>query len=180
MKKYFYTDGYTNFGPFTLEELKYKNITPETNVWYEGMGDWRKASEVPELAALFSSNITSPPNPPNPPNPFQATGQSPFNQSADPQNKAYDPFLNIVPKTWLVESILVTILCCLPFGIAGIINAAKVESRFYAGDLQGAQRASDEAKKWTKIGFIVSIVMTVLYVLLMILGVVGSIFNYGN
>ncbi|NJI71838.1 MULTISPECIES: CD225/dispanin family protein [Sphingobacterium] len=52
--------------------------------------------------------------------------------------------------------------------------------RFYAGDLQGAQRASDEAKKWTKIGFIVSIVMTVLYVLLMILGVVGSIFNYGN
>ncbi|WP_206368363.1 hypothetical protein [Sphingobacterium kitahiroshimense] len=46
--------------------------------------------------------------------------------------------------------------------------------------MQGAQRASDEAKKWTKIGFIVSIVMTVLYVLLMILGVVGSIFNYGN
>ncbi|WP_419184195.1 DUF2752 domain-containing protein [Xiashengella succiniciproducens] len=39
------------------------------------------------------------------------------------------------PKTWLGESILVTIFCCLPFGIAGIVNASKVESRFYAGEI---------------------------------------------
>lgn len=180
MKKYFYTDGHTNFGPFTLDELKYKNITTETYVWYEGMGDWKKANEVSELASLFSSNTSSPPNP------FQTTEQSAGNNPPiDPyhntqRGKTYDPSLNIVPKTWLVESILVTILCCLPFGIVGIINAAKVESRFYAGDLNGAQRASDEAKKWTKIGFIVSIITTSLYILLMILGLVGSIFNYGN
>ena len=33
---------------------------------------------------------------------------------------------NVCPKTWMAESILVTILCCLPFGIIGIVNAAKV------------------------------------------------------
>ena len=30
------------------------------------------------------------------------------------------------PKTWMVESVLATIFCCLPFGIVGIINASKV------------------------------------------------------
>jgi Interferon-induced transmembrane protein len=67
------------------------------------------------------------------------------------------------PKTWLVESILVTILCCLPFGIAGIVNAAKVESRFNAGDIDGAEHASAEAGKWTKIGFWIGIAALVLY-----------------
>lgn len=69
------------------------------------------------------------------------------------------------PKNWLIESILVTLFCCLPFGIAGIINASKVESRFYAGDFEGAERSSAEAKKWTKIGFWVSLVGIIIYLL---------------
>jgi hypothetical protein len=81
---------------------------------------------------------------------------------------------NRPPKTWLVESILVTILCCLPFGIAGIVNAAKVESRFYSGDIDGAQRASSEAGKWTKIGFWLGVAGIVLYFLFfVIIGVAG-------
>jgi len=52
------------------------------------------------------------------------------------------------PKTYLTESILVTLFCCLPFGIAGIVNASKVESRFASGDIQGAEEASRNAKKW--------------------------------
>lgn len=66
------------------------------------------------------------------------------------------------PKNWLVESILVTIFCCLPFGIVGIINASKVNSAFAVGDMMGAQKASDDAKKWVRIGFIVGIVMVVI------------------
>ncbi|TDO05680.1 CD225/dispanin family protein [Sunxiuqinia elliptica] len=78
------------------------------------------------------------------------------------------------PKTWLVESILVTLFCCLPFGIAGIVNAAKVESRFYAKDIEGAQRASSEAGKWTKIGFFIGIAGIAIYFILMILGVAAG------
>lgn len=74
------------------------------------------------------------------------------------------------PKTWLVESILVTILCCLPFGIAGIVNAANVESKFNSGDKEGALRASQQAGKWTKIGFIIGLVVYLLYGILMVLG----------
>ena len=72
------------------------------------------------------------------------------------------------PKTWLVESILVTLFCCLPFGIVGIINASKVESRFYAGDKEGALRASEEAGRWTQIGFWVGIIVAIIYFLIMV------------
>ncbi|MFN0081318.1 MAG: CD225/dispanin family protein [Ferruginibacter sp.] len=78
------------------------------------------------------------------------------------------------PKNWLAESILVTLFCCLPFGIAGIVNAAQVSSKFAAGDYDGALLASQEAGKWTKIGFWVGIGVIALYVLFfVVLGVGG-------
>jgi len=88
--------------------------------------------------------------------------------------------LNITPpgpkgpfsENWLVESILVTLLCCLPFGVAGIVFAAQVNSKLAAGDADGAEKARKEAAKWTKIGFWVGIACILLYVLFVfVLGV---------
>jgi hypothetical protein len=73
------------------------------------------------------------------------------------------------PKTWLVESILVTLFCCLPFGIAGIVNAAKVESRFYAGDIEGANKASQDAKKWSLVSLIVGAVFGIIYLIVVVI-----------
>lgn len=81
------------------------------------------------------------------------------------------------PKSWLVESILATLFCCLPFGIAGIVNAAKVESRFSAGDVEGAKRASSEAKKWTIVAAILGLVVVLIYVILLALGVGVGLMN---
>lgn len=69
------------------------------------------------------------------------------------------------PKNWLVESILVTLFCCLPFGIAGIIFATQVNTKFQVGDHVGALQASKDAAKWTKIGFFVGLGVIVLYIL---------------
>lgn len=49
---------------------------------------------------------------------------------------------------YLVPSILVTVLCCLPAGIVGIIYATQVNSKLAARDYAGAKRASDSAKLW--------------------------------
>ena len=73
-----------------------------------------------------------------------------------------------MPKNWLVESILVTILCCLPFGIAGIVSATKVESLYHAGDYEGAEQASRDAKKWTIVGFCSTFVLGVLYLIFVV------------
>lgn len=64
------------------------------------------------------------------------------------------------PKNYLVESILVTIFCCLIFGIIGIVNASKVNSEYAAGNYEAALRASKDAKKWTLWGFIAGLVIT--------------------
>lgn len=73
------------------------------------------------------------------------------------------------PKNWLVESILVTIFCCLPFGVAGIVFAAQVNSKYDAGDYDGSTKASAEAAKWTKIGFFVGLAFIVLYLIFIFL-----------
>ena len=65
---------------------------------------------------------------------------------------------NICPKTWLVESILVTIFCCLPFGIVGIVNASKVSALYAQGKYAEAEIRSANAKKWVKIAFIIGII----------------------
>jgi len=40
-------------GPFTIEELAKRGITPESEVWAEGMDDWKQAGDVPELTAVL-------------------------------------------------------------------------------------------------------------------------------
>ena len=40
-------------GPFSVEELSQRGITPESEVWAEGMADWAQAGDVPELTAVL-------------------------------------------------------------------------------------------------------------------------------
>ena len=82
-------------------------------------------------------------------------------------------------ENWLVESILVTILCCLPFGVVGIIYAAQVNTKLAAGDNDGAEKARREAAKWTKIGFWIGIGWIILICLFyFVLGV--SLFGFAT
>lgn len=154
MKKYFYSDGKSKHGPFTLEELREENIERTTKVWYHELEDWKEAGSIPELEDILM--LTPPPV--NIENDNDKGDENIFTH----QNRQ-EP-----PKTWLLESILVTLFCCLPFGIAGIVNASKVETRFYAGDLEGAERYSKEAQKWTQVSFIVGLVVSALYFFIII------------
>jgi len=40
-------------GPFSVEELSQKGITPESEVWAPGMDDWKQAGDVAELTAVL-------------------------------------------------------------------------------------------------------------------------------
>lgn len=73
------------------------------------------------------------------------------------------------PDNHLVAAILTTLFCCLPFGIVSIVKSSQVNSKWAAGDYQGAVAASEEAKTWWKraliVGVIVEVVVIVLYIL---------------
>ena len=67
------------------------------------------------------------------------------------------------PDSYLVWGVLVTVLCCLPFGIISIIKASSVDSHWYAGRYQEAYEASASARNWAIAAAVSSLVGTVLY-----------------
>ncbi len=79
------------------------------------------------------------------------------------------------PPNYLVWAILTTILCCLPFGIVSIIYSAQVNSKWTAGDYEGASQASKNAKIWALVAFIVGLASVIIWFVLMALGVIAGL-----
>ena len=73
------------------------------------------------------------------------------------------------PDNHLVWAILVTLFCCLPFGIVSIVYAAKVDNLYAMGDYVNAQQAANNAKTWAWWGAITAAIGIVLYVLFIII-----------
>lgn len=76
----------------------------------------------------------------------------------------------------LVFAILVTVLCCLPTGIAAIVYAAQVNSKLAGGDIAGAQQASKNAKMWCWISLGAGLLVCVFYILAVVLGIMSHRF----
>lgn len=76
---------------------------------------------------------------------------------------------SVPPKSYLLESVLVAVFCSVIFGVIAIVYALKVDDCFYVGDYLGAQRASNEARKYMKIGLIVGIVVRGVFIIIPIL-----------
>ena len=89
-------------------------------------------------------------------------------------NPGPNPGTNVAPKTWLLESILVTLFCCLPLGIVGIVYASRVNNYVAQGDMVRAQEASANAKKWLLYGVIIGVGLIVVSGILQLLGVLGN------
>jgi len=54
MKLYYLHENNVNIGPFSIEELKEKKITPFTPIWCEGFEKWKTAEEIEELKSIVS------------------------------------------------------------------------------------------------------------------------------
>lgn len=83
----------------------------------------------------------------------------------------------IPPKNWLVESILVTIFCCQILGIISIVYAASVESKFYRGDIAGAESASNTAKTLVIVSVACGLLTVVAIGIMATLGVFAGFYN---
>lgn len=180
MNRYFYidTEGKQK-GTFSPEELRMEQIKRDTLVWTQGMEQWKRAEEVEELAWLFSGEVP----PAAAQQPYLSPGQS---QPATPYGAT--PAAQM-PKSWLVESILVTILpfiLCSSFlsllGIIAIVYAAQVESFFNRGDYAASAEASRAAGKWTRIALWIAIgwVLLLIIAIILVFVFVGSMTGLGE
>jgi hypothetical protein len=55
MKKYYLHNGADQQGPFDFDDLKEKNISRQTPIWYEGLDEWTTAEKIDELKSIFAS-----------------------------------------------------------------------------------------------------------------------------
>lgn len=81
----------------------------------------------------------------------------------------------VCPETHLAKAIIVTILCCWPFGIPAIVNASGVSSAFAAGNYELALQKSRDADKWGNVSIICAIVFWLLYILFYVVIFTGTL-----
>ena len=76
---------------------------------------------------------------------------------------------------YLAQAILVTIFCCIPFGIVSIVYAAQVNGKLTAGDTEGALQSSKNAKTWAWVSFGVGLASSGIGLLIWVLLALGAL-----
>ena len=166
-------------GPMDLDALKEMGLTSSAYVWHEGLSDWVKITQVPELQGIYDvagATVGQPlpaaerePTaaevsvPPIPEQNVAVEGQSyqpqPYQpQPYQPQYAGEQPVGEPCPPTNLVWAIISTVLCCLPVGIVAIVYALKVTNKYREGDIEGAKRASEVGAWWCIAAIILGII----------------------
>ena len=157
--KYYMHIGGQQVGPYEENELPSHGLTASTMVWREGMPDWVAASQVPELSHLLPPSQQPPSYQPQPGyGPQQPYGARPP-----------------MPDTYMVWAVLVTVFCCLPFGIVSIVKASQVSSLYKQGRYQEAVAASEAAKKWAIWSAVAGVVLSIIG---FFLGLYGSLAGF--
>ena len=113
-----------------------------------GSAEWRPLSTFPEFEAAVA-------------------GARAPRTNAPPQVTAPGPGAPLRPDvpTYLVWSILITVLCACVLGLPAIYYSTQVMSKLNRGDVEGATRASRSARLWCWVGFCLGTLLQVLLLL---------------
>lgn len=153
-------------------------------VWNETMTDWVPFGNVPALAeggaasSGAASGAAAPVNTPPAQDPAPAGGSQVG--GAAPAAATVATASTLPPTggedipTYLWQSIVCMILCCLPLAIPALIFSTKVKPAIEMGRLDEAREASKKAKMWCWIAFGVGLVVQVLYLGLIAVGAMAE------
>ena len=153
------------YGPISADQLRQwiaeGRVNGQTPVQAEGDAAWRPLSTFPEFAASLP--------PATPAAPLRAQGTAPAGIS---------PTVPPTVPNYLVQAILCTLCCCLPFGIVAIVYAAQVNSKLQAGDYPGAQASSKNAKMWCWLAFGLGLLANIVGFILYAIGMMQAVQNH--
>lgn len=129
--KYFIIVNDAQQGPYTVEELRQRNISSGTLVWTEGMQQWTPAWQVEELKPLFYQTTGQAQGPSAQATSAQWTSAQTTTGSVPPPPPVNNPYGNPMPvpadkkKTWTYVGIAVAVLLLL----MAVLNPSKDEHR---------------------------------------------------
>jgi hypothetical protein len=114
MRKYFVHNGQQQAGPYTIEELRDKDLQPNIFIWFEGMDTWMQAGKIDELKHFF---VSAPPaftltTPAYPAPPQKKNISRP--DAIPKEKKKKSPWFFIVP--------LIIVVAAIAFGLINYIK----------------------------------------------------------
>ena len=184
MTKYWIRENGQQSGPFSLEELQLRTFAKgDTFVWHKGLEGWMHIENVPELAHLIAPEPAAEPEQKaveseaevsETPKDMEEAEEAEVRESTPPlfysmptpppymeQPQAIAPPMHEqaprpeCPPTNLVAAIVCTLLCCTPFGVAGIVCAVLTQNHYNAGNYEKARKYS----QWSDWMCILSVVL---------------------
>ena len=184
MTKYWIRENDQQSGPFSLEELQLRTFAKgDTFVWHKGLEGWMHIENVPELAHLIAPEPAAEPEQKaveseaevsETPKDMEEAEEAEVRESTPPlfhsmptpppymeQPQATAPTMHEqaprpeCPPTNLVAAIVCTLLCCTPFGVAGIVCAVLTQNHYNAGNYEKARKYS----QWSDWMCILSVVL---------------------
>ena len=184
MTKYWIRENGQQSGPFSLEELQLRTFAKgDTFVWHKGLEGWMHIENVPDLAHLIAPEPAAEPEQKaveseaevsETPKDMEEAEEAEVRESTPPlfhsmptpppymeQPQVTAPTMHEqtprpeCPPTNLVAAIVCTLLCCTPFGVAGIVCAVLTQNHYNAGNYKKARKYS----QWSDWMCILSVVL---------------------
>lgn len=151
-------------GPLTPAQLcdgvEQGTITEDCLYYTEGMDKWESVITIPGLfTPQPRQQVPLPPVPPQ----AAVVRRNPSRPKVEPYTsvKLFEEDIPPHPGSGMAMSILVTIFCCIPFGIIAIVQSARCNALYNNGSYIEAIRASRSAVMWQ---WIAAITMIVFYI----------------
>lgn len=152
--EWYYAKNGQQLGPVSegaLQDL-FQNGTIQSGdlVWNESLTDWVPLGSIPGFGSSTAPPLTSPASG-IPAAPSGVAGAAILATSVPSGQPA--------PPTYLWQSIVCVLLCCWPLAIPAIVFGTKIKPAMEAGDYGSALEASNKAKMWCLISFIVGFIL---------------------
>lgn len=138
---------------------------PIEKQWADRLGlglDTDRLKQTPPPVPGYGNGPATPPQTPGTGNPALGNVSNSKDQPQQPGE--------VMPPTNLVWSVLATVFCCFIPGIIAIVFSSQVSTRYFAGDIEGAKRASRNAEIWVIVSFVLGVLSATLYLPMMIVG----------
>lgn len=169
MKQYYIVCNGQDMGPYTLEELSARGVTPDTMIRVEGVSDACPAQTLDELRPLFGYQAPGPNSYAGAPaygTPYGAT--APVGSPMQPQNRPK------MPPDYLVWGVLCAILL-FPIGIIPLIYSIQVSTNYDRGNYEEAENASRKSIQWAKgLAIAVAVCVGITIAILIIIAIVAA------